>query len=123
MLNFLKNQIDKVTESTTETFGNYYNLAKITVNEKITKILSAIIVGVAIGVLILMIFFFLSVGGAIWVGQLLGDIKWGYFIFGGFFILLLLLFALFKKSIIRGIRNLIVTALYSQENNEPNGKN
>ncbi len=55
-------------------------------------------------------FLILNVGIALWIGDLLGKSYYGFFVIAGFYALLALIFAVFRKQLIkRPVNNSIVT--------------
>lgn len=61
-----------------------------------------------------LVLLFLSLGAAIWLGSVVGDIALGFVIVGGFYLLLSLLFLLFWRSRYRDATVLrIVNSLYN----------
>src|SRR5690554_3521578 len=71
-------------------------------------------VGLYVTLLILALFFLimLSVGAAVWVGQMLGEMYLGFFLVAGFYLLLaVVLFAFKGPMVLRPIENLVIKNL------------
>lgn len=63
------------------------------------------------------IFLFLGLGSAWWIGEAMDNMKAGFFIVGGCFALILIILALTaKKILIPFIRNQIIREIYEQNN-------
>ena len=90
-----------------------YKLLVLKVVDKATKILSsalAVITYIVIGFFAVL---FLGIGTAIWIGEALENMKAGYFITAGLFILLILIIYLLRKRIVFPIlRDSIIKKFY-----------
>ena len=69
--------------------------------DKGTEVASSVISGVVMAVFFLLGFVILSIGLALLIGSWLNDSYWGFFIMGGFYFLLGLLFYLFRDKWIK----------------------
>jgi hypothetical protein len=57
-----------------------------------------------------------NIGVAIWLGELLGKIYYGFFIVAGFYALITIMFIIFRKNlIIKPVSNAIITMLLKQK--------
>lgn len=90
---------DKIVEYVEYRF-EYYKLLTYKSLMKMTRSLFFVLL---YGAIIFLIFFFVSLGLAYLIGNSLGNIAYGYFIMGGFYIIVLALVALFGKRIIERI--------------------
>jgi ABC-type bacteriocin/lantibiotic exporter with double-glycine peptidase domain len=97
----LVENVEKYTATTIE-------LAKLKSVLKTSDALSNIAVSVILMVMAFMTIIFLSIGGAIWVGELLGSLYSGFLVVAGFYALIGLLAYLMR---IRVIKNPISNAL------------
>jgi len=52
----------------------------------------------------------LSIGGALWIGRLLGETSYGFLIVGGFYILVFLIILLFRRQLIKTPFNNFLTS-------------
>ena len=111
----LKERIESLADQTQDLAETAYKIALVEATEQITKIASSTIL---ISVLLLLVnfsFLFLGFGVALWIGDALDNVKMGYFIVGGIYLLIILLIlALSKKVIIPYFRNSIVKKLYEK---------
>jgi hypothetical protein len=82
-----------------------------TVN-KVSETVASIISKIAIVVLIALALIIFSLGAAYWIGYMLKNIYYGFFIVGGFYVLLGILIHVFRKQLIkRPIANIIIDRL------------
>jgi len=107
MLDNLKNDTKGLTDNVQAYIENRINYLKLDFFKKSMLGVTTLVKTLLVGFLVLISFFFLSIAGAIWLGELLGSPIYGYLIVGGFYSVLaigVLLFAikpierfLFKK--------------------------
>ena len=107
MLDNLKNDTKGLTDNVQAYIENRINYLKLDFFKKSMLGVTTLVKILLVGFLVLISFFFLSIAGAIWLGELLGSPIYGYLIVGGFYSVLaigVLLFAikpierfLFKK--------------------------
>lgn len=107
-----KNRIQRLTELGMNFIDNQVELTKLSLAEwavkSSSKILSIVIIGVFSSVVIL----FLSIGAAIWIGVLRGNLAMGFFIVALFYAVLMLLFLLFIRPLISNqITQFIINSL------------
>lgn|SRR5690554_2181094 len=87
---------DKILE-----FGEYkLDYYKLLVYKVVMKMARSIFFALLFGAVLLLIFFFISLGLAHLIGDALGNIAFGYLIMGGFYILVLLLTMAFGRKIL-----------------------
>lgn len=102
MKNSIGNHVDNFTQDTKETINHsleYYKL------DLLKKTAISLIYGgqfvIKIGIMIL-ILLFVSIGLAFLIGNKLGSVSYGFFIIGGFYIILLILIGLFGSKLLEG---------------------
>jgi hypothetical protein len=109
----IKEKFENIADQTQDLVETGYKIAILEGTEQVTKVVSTTIV---ISILLLLLNFlilFLGLGIAWWIGDLLNDIKIGFFIVGGFYLLLLILIlTLGKKTIVPFFRNMIIKKIY-----------
>lgn len=71
-----------------------------TVN-KVSETVASVISKIAIVVLIGLAVIILSLGAAYWIGYMMGNVYYGFFIMGGFYILLGILIHVFRRQLIK----------------------
>ncbi|MCW3116136.1 MAG: hypothetical protein JWM28_218 [Chitinophagaceae bacterium] len=86
-------RLGDVTRTTVE-------LWKLKTADKIFQIMSSIISIAAIVLIVTIAILILSIGGALWIGHYLGDTSYGFFIVGGFYVLVLIVIVLLRKQLI-----------------------
>lgn len=79
-----------------------------TVN-KVSETVASVISKIAIVVLIGLALIIFSLGGAFWIGAAMGNIYYGFFIVGGFYVLIGILVHVFRRTLIKKpIANIII---------------
>jgi len=91
----------------------YYKLTVVNATDKVTRAATSGMSVLVIGVAAFIIFIFMGLGFAWWIGEALDNMKAGFFITGGAYFLLLLIFLLLRKEIVFPIiRNNIIRKVY-----------
>ncbi|MFN2394516.1 MAG: phage holin family protein [Bacteroidales bacterium] len=98
-----------------ETKLSYYG---ITAFEKAVKILTAVAAQGFVGMLMLIALIFLSAAAAIYIGTLLESTELGLLIVGGFYLLLGLIFYLFRRKIFSSIIIKILVNIFFQDDED-----
>lgn len=112
----VKETFDRILDLTGDLIETKKDVIIIKFVESSTKAASLTILGAISLVTAALILLFLGLGCAWWIGNYFGSITIGFFIVGGVFILLLLLLiALSKGTILPGIRNQIIRNLYENQ--------
>lgn len=89
------------------------NLIKLKLINRGSSMTSAFLAYGIIAMMIMMMVIMLSIGAAIWIGKLLGETYYGFFITGGFFLLIIvLLYVLRNKWLKIPIANSLLQNLY-----------
>lgn len=90
-----------------------YKLLVLKVVDKATQILSSALAAVTFVIIGFFVVLFLGIGTAIWIGEALDNMKAGYFITGGIFILIILIIYLLRKKIVFPVlRDSIIKRFY-----------
>ncbi len=84
--------------------------AKLEVTDSVSNMIGAGVYGVFVGVCSLMVLFMGSIAGVFFLSDLLNDTATGILVLLGFYILLFILFMLFRKKIILLFTNNVVEA-------------
>ena len=109
----IKDEFENLVDNTHDLVETAYKLALLETTEQITKVASTTILMSVMLLLINFLLLFLGLGVANWIGDALDDVKLGYFIVGGFYLLLIVLIVtLSKKVVVPYLRNTIVKKLY-----------
>ena len=109
----VKSKSEKLTDHIGEYLDTYYKLTVLNVTEKLSVISSGSFLAMALCILAGLVLFFLGIGTAMWIGNAIKNHVAGYFIVGGFFILLMgIMFLLRNKIVFPMIRNIVVRKIY-----------
>ncbi|ULQ51872.1 phage holin family protein [Flavihumibacter fluvii] len=109
----LRDTAEEVIDHSGDLLETYYRLLLVNATEKGSAVISVGISAVLVGFLAAMAILLAGVGMAWWIGEVLQNMKAGFFIMGGVFILMFSLFlALSKRTIYPFIRNTIIRKLY-----------
>ncbi|HUR66264.1 MAG TPA: phage holin family protein [Chitinophagaceae bacterium] len=85
---------------------------KLKLVDKVATSVSSLIASIAIVLFIVAAIMILSLGAAVWIGTSLGQLSYGFFIVGGFYVLVGILLYAFRKSILKTpLSNLIIDKL------------
>jgi len=104
-------------------------LLKLEVTDKVSKFISIIVISLVFASLAILFLFFFSITSALFLGDLLGNIKYGFATVSLFYLLVLLIVIIFRKSIIqKPILNWTVKYLFRKDkdketNEEEQGNN
>ncbi len=103
----------KIIDNARDIVETSYKLLVIKVVDKATKILSSALAAVTFFVIGFFVVLFLGIGTAIWIGEALENMKAGYFITAGIFILLILIIYLLRRKIVFPVlRDSIIKKFY-----------
>jgi hypothetical protein len=111
----------KPTEKIVEVAGNmietYKSLITVNVVERASLGASWSIVGILILVLTVFVLLFAGLGSAWWLGEKMDNMKAGFFIVGGAYLVLFAVVALTAKTmIVPPLRNLFIKKVYDKDN-------
>lgn len=103
-----KAPFESLFEKVKEYVNTTIELTKLKTIDKVSEVISALVV--RMGIILLMSFFFLfiNIGLAYWIGELIGRIYVGFFIVSGFYLLLALIGILLFKSLKRNLADTII---------------
>lgn len=109
----LKSKTGTLTQSVSDYLDTYYKLALVTLTQKATNVTAGLVAGLSALILTIFILFFLGMGLAWWLGNLLGSVPAGFFIVGGLFIVLVIaVVALRKKIVFPILKKAILKKIY-----------
>lgn len=104
---------EKLTGHLGELIDTSYRLSMATAAEKASNAAStglSMSIGATLGLFVL---FFAGAGLAIWIGEVMNDMKAGFFITAGIFAFFFIIFMAIRKSVLLpGIRNALVKKMY-----------
>ena len=104
-------------EHLTEDIGNYidtyFKLTVLKTTDKASGFASISIMGILVCFLSFCVLFFLGIGVALWAGELLNNVKAGYFIVAGFYVLITTILVVFREQLLLPlVRNFIIKKVY-----------
>jgi fatty acid desaturase len=104
--------IDSLLDKTTEFVKSSIELAKLKAIDKTAEIVSSLIPKTIVFVMIATFVIFLNLGIALWLGDILNNSFYGFFVVAGFYALVaVIIHFFFHKTIKRNIANNIVKQL------------
>ena len=95
--------IEKLLISTSEYGKTTYRLILLKAEDKISDVISSFIPNLFFLITIAIFLLFTNFGMAIWLGELLGNAFWGFFVVAGFYLVLSSLIHFFLKKWIKRI--------------------
>ncbi|MBA4410569.1 MAG: hypothetical protein C0397_14245 [Odoribacter sp.] len=98
------NLIEKLIEKASDYGKTSFELAKLRALEKTSQLISSLLSKAVVLIIISLFMLFLNLGLAIWIGQSLGEIYFGFFVVAGFYgIISILVFSFWRKWIMRKV--------------------
>lgn len=111
-----KNTSERIVDAVGDWVETYRNLLTVRIVEHASQGASISILSILSAVVLIFLLLFLGLGLAWWVGEAMENMKAGFFIVGGFYaIVLIIILAMAKKTLIPGIRNMIIKKIYEQD--------
>lgn len=93
----------------------YIELKKLSTIEKLVLILSSVAVALLIGVVFLMVLFFMSVGLALYLGDILASYYLGFISVGLLYLLILIVLMLISKQYIKNpLTNYLIAKIFNK---------
>ncbi|MDP2338913.1 MAG: hypothetical protein Q8N05_21165 [Bacteroidota bacterium] len=90
-------------------------LLKLKTLDKSADVVSNLVSWLIVVIFAVLFFLILNIGVALWIGELLGKSYDGFFVVSGFYALLAIIFAIFRKQLIkRPVNNSIVTQVLEE---------
>ncbi len=106
------NLIESLYEKTKDYGKTSIELIKLKAIDKSSDLISSLLPGIIIFIFITLFFLIFNIGLAIWIGQLLGNVCYGFFIIAAFYGLAGIIFHLFfRKRLKRCMSDLIIKLL------------
>lgn len=107
---------EKLIATAGQMIETYRDLITLTVVENLTVGISVSIVGILSLAFACFVILFAGLGAAWWIGEAMNDMKAGFFIAGsGFLVILLIVLALARKTLIPFIQNLVIKKIYEKD--------
>jgi len=106
------NLIETLIEKATDYGKTSYELAKLRALDKSSQVLSSLLSNAVVVIIISLFVLFLNLGLAIWIGQIMGQIYFGFFVVAGFYgIISILVYSLMRKWMKRKIGDSFIKQL------------
>lgn len=99
IFNFSKH-IQELSEGIKAYISNQAEYYKLIAFRRAVKSVSVIIQTIVVGGLFLFFLSLISIGGALYIGHSLGQVSLGFLIIGGVYLVLFIIFLIFRKSLI-----------------------
>lgn len=92
------------------------NLLKLNAVDKSAEIVSSLFSLLVVSMTVVLSIVIISLGFAFWIGKLLGDTSYGFFIIGGFYMVMAILFRVFREQWLKyPISNSIIKQMMKQK--------
>ena len=105
----LKERVEDYSNSTIE-------LLKLNAIDKSADVVSSLVSQLVFIITGAMSFLIVNIGIALWIGKLLGDSFYGFFVIGGFYAILAILLHIFRSSLIKyPVSNSIIRQMLKQK--------
>lgn len=115
MENSDRDQQNGVVDAVGDIIETYRSFMNVRIAEGAARSGSVSIFGILVLVISIFVLLFAGLGAAWWIGDAMENMKAGFFIVGGFYLIVLLIFLLTANStILPWLRNLIVRKIYEQ---------
>jgi hypothetical protein len=107
---------EKILDLAGDMVENYRNLITIKMVEHSSLAGATSILGILLLVVAVFILLFAGIGFAWWLGEVLGNMKAGFFIVGGVYtIIFLILILVSKKMLLPSLRDMIIKKIYEED--------
>jgi membrane protein implicated in regulation of membrane protease activity len=101
--------IENLVEKVSLCGKSAYELAKLKILDKSLNVFSSLVIHIVVLFLVIFFMIFISLGSALWLGEILGNSFYGFFLVGAvYFILAIVLHFLFRKWFKRLVSNYII---------------
>jgi hypothetical protein len=115
-MNDVKETVDNVLDTTADLVEAHKELALVKFIQHSTTSASAVIIGVIALVTLILILFFSGIGLAWWIGESMGNLKAGFIIIsGGYLLIFIAIIISSKKFLLPMIRNKIIEKIYEPD--------
>jgi uncharacterized membrane protein len=91
-------------------------LAKLNLIDKCAEVVSSLAATIIIVIVVVMFIMLTNFGLAIWIGQLLGNVYYGFFTVAGFYLVVAVVLLLFKKQFLKTpVSNIVITEILKEK--------
>ncbi|HEX6889467.1 MAG TPA: hypothetical protein VF141_02195 [Chryseolinea sp.] len=107
---------DSLVDAAGDLIETYRDLITVKIVEHTSMGASISIVGIISLLIVVFVLLFIGFGAAWWIGDVMNNMKAGFFIVGGFYTLVLIIvLATAKSFLIPNFRNMIIKNIYEQD--------
>ncbi len=92
------NSIESLLHKTGDFLETKIELLKLQAVDKVTGVTSSMASGMILVMIIFLMLFTLNIGIAVWIGDMLGEIYYGFFLVSGFYFLVAVVIYLFRSK-------------------------
>jgi hypothetical protein len=96
-----KNEVEKLVENLKDYVETRYQLALLNMQDRLSDVVSSLVVGIAVALLSTLVLLFVSVAVAIWLGTFMGSLFSGFLCVAGFYLLLAILILMNQEKWIK----------------------
>lgn len=116
MTNNTATPIETLLEKADDYSKTSFEVLQLTTISKSAKAISLLTAKLIIASILVLFVMAINIGVAMWLGELLGKVYYGFFIIAGFYALITMLLIAFSKSlIIKPINNAVISLLLKQK--------
>ena len=95
------NSLESLFTKTTDYLETKIELLKFKAVDKASDVTSSVISRLVIGLIVALVLLFINIGLAIWIGDLLGKMYYGFFLLGGFYLLVAIILYASRRAFIK----------------------
>jgi len=111
-----KQLFDDLIDKSKKYINTSFELFKLSAVDKSSDVLSGLIYRLVIFILVTVFTVMFNIGIAIWLGEILGQTSYGFFIVAGFYLLIALFIYIFREKLVkRPISEMIVGQILKEE--------
>ncbi|HEX9979814.1 MAG TPA: hypothetical protein VGB50_04525 [Flavobacterium sp.] len=111
-----KSFTDRLHEKVEQYAKTTIELYKLKATNTLAGVFAAVATGLVLWILFLLILLFLSIGLAFYLGHLLGEYHHGFFIVGGFYILIMVVIYIYRvKCFTESLTNFVIKQIYKEK--------
>ncbi len=108
-----KTKAESLTDHVSDYIETYFKLTVVNATQKATGVASVSLIAVLVTFFFMFVFFFAGIGASMWIGETLDNMKLGYFIVAGFYLICAFIVVLIRKKIVFPyVRNQIIRKVY-----------
>jgi formate/nitrite transporter FocA (FNT family) len=102
--NYMENLLGKVEDLVKTSI----ELARLKTVDKLSDVLSSALPGIILGVVVLFMILMLSIAASLYLGEITGQLWYGFLFTSGFYLIIIIILYLFRKPIKRQIGDSII---------------